>query len=208
MQKLCRFCNKEVCDNEECAFVHCEDFRKRNKKTKDTFLICPYIPDHEMSEIRKSQDPTIKRLYSAIVDMSADYEQLKDEIELSLEREKRLAQCISDQNDEIARLKEDFQEEVENSAKHVHCDVCQEKIAELERKNSLLIVDNRELQEAHVNTLSEVERLRGKNDKLQAFALEQLCDCYDEYGAYRSAQCHRCYALGYEWQLQPEDSGE
>jgi DNA repair exonuclease SbcCD ATPase subunit len=160
MQKLCRFCNKEVCDNEECAFVHCEDFRKRNKKTKDTFLICPYIPDHEMSEIRKSQDPTIKRLYSAIVDMSADYEQLKDEIELSLEREKRLAQCISDQNDEIARLKEDCQEEVENSAKHVHCDVCQEKIAELERKNSLLIVDNRELQEAHVNTLSEVERLR------------------------------------------------
>jgi hypothetical protein len=37
-----------------------------------------------------------------------------------------------------------------------------QKVRELERKNSLLIIDNRELQEVHVNTLSEVERLREK----------------------------------------------
>jgi uncharacterized coiled-coil protein SlyX len=83
----------------------------RRNKIKDTFLICPYIPDHEMSEIRKSQDPTIKRLYSAIVHMSTDYDQLKDQMSM---------------------LTKDFHEEVENTAKHVHCDVCQEKIAELE----------------------------------------------------------------------------
>ena len=46
---------------------------------------------------------------------------------------------------------------------------------------------------------SHVMCLISRNKKLQEFAEESLCDCYDEYGGFRPSQCHRCYALGYEW---------
>ena len=44
--------------------------------------------------------------------------------------------------------------------------------------------------------------LKAKVDRLEVYAREQFCDCYDEYGAYKSNQCDRCKALGYTWPVQ------
>jgi len=45
----------------------------------------------------------------------------------------------------------------------------------------------------------DIATLKARIDRLESYAREQICDCYDDYGAFKAKQCDRCHALGYRW---------